>query len=118
MPTSSRDPAATLFADAGTELERAVRLAEDPATTDQAVLASARRAAGLAVRGILLERGGATAAGASDDALPALLLEGGLRAPGGVAELLLGEDAGRTPAVTAAMAAVTWSAASRSPAEA
>ena len=117
MHTSSRDPAATLFADAGTELERAVRLAEDPAAADRAVLASARRAAGLAVRGILLERGSAAARPAGDEALPALLQDAGLRAPAGVVELLLGGDAGRTAAVTAAMAAVTWSAASRPPAE-
>jgi hypothetical protein len=114
VPTS-RDTAAALLADSGIELERAVRLAEDPSAEDQAVLASARRAAGLAVRGILLDRGIVAARRAGDEALPALLRESGLRPPAGVEQLLLGGGVDRTAAVTAAMAAVTWSAASRYP---
>src|SRR4051812_33852175 len=105
LPWRAMDVALELLRDAGAELERAVALAEDPGSADAEVCAAATRAAGLALRGILRDRGINAAAGADAPALEALLQEAALRPPEGVAELVTG-SLGRTEAMTAALAAV------------
>jgi len=105
------EPALELLHEAGSELERAIALAEHAGSPDDAVRAAATRSARLALRGSLRDRGINAAADLDAPALEALLQEAGLRPPRGVAELVAG-SLGRTEAMTAAMAAVAWAASS------
>ena len=105
------DVALELLREAGSELERAIALAEDPGSPDDVVRAAAARTAQLALRGVLRDRGINAVAGADPAALEALLQEAALRPPQGVAELVAG-SLGRTEAMTAAMASVAWAATS------
>jgi hypothetical protein len=92
------DAARDLVHEAGLELERAIAASDGSAAV---------RAARLALRGVLRDRGFVVAEGASPGALEALLQEAGLRPPRGVLELAAGEGS-----VAAAAAAVTWASAS------
>jgi hypothetical protein len=97
------DAARDLVHEAGLELERAIAASDDCAAV---------RAARLALRGVLRDRGFVVADGASPGALEALLQEAGLRPPQGVLELAGGGAVEGSLARTAAAAAVTWASAS------
>jgi hypothetical protein len=113
-----RQDSARLLAEAGEELRRAIRLAENPRTEDDVVRASASGAALLALRAVLCDREIDAPADLESKALAVLLDKATLDPPQGVARLVGIETPAldRAATVTAALAAVTWAAASLRPA--